>query len=197
MLNTEDIQKAARHLKDGGTVILPTDTVYGIAANAMDEMAVSKIYAAKGRRFDKPLIVFVKNLGEAENFAGLTPLAQRLAQAFLPGPLSLVLKKRGHQLAKNLTGDFDTIGIRIPDNVIVSALLAACPFPLAVTSANRSGEASPKTLRDVKIPADCILDGGDCALGVVSTVVDARGEMPKILRAGALSEAQIMKGAKA
>ncbi len=190
------LEAAVKVLEAGGIVAFPTDTVYGLAANALDPGAVARIYAAKGRDYDKPLIVFVGDLNDAGSFAEITPLAKRLAARFLPGPLSLVLKKKPGVLAENVTGEFKTVGIRIPDHSLALDLVAACAFPLAVTSANRSGEPSPRAATDINIPVDLLLSGGDLPNGAESTVVDATGKTPEFLRLGALSRAEVEKASK-
>jgi L-threonylcarbamoyladenylate synthase len=193
MSDQKSIEKAASAMAHGGIVAFPTDTVYGLAADATNDDAVSKIYQAKGRSFDKPLIIFVKSLAETENFAVISPLAEKLTKTFLPGPLTLVLNLKPGVLAPRVTGQFDTVGLRIPDNQMALDLIEACPFPLATTSANTSGDPSPKSADEVNVVVDYVLDGGPSKIGLESTVVDASGETPKFYRVGALSEDEILK----
>lgn len=190
----ENIQVAADVLQSGGLVAFPTETVYGLAANALDQKAVARIFEAKGRPADKPLIVFVSDFGAAKRFANFSPLAEKLAKNFWPGALTIVLERvEDCPLPENLTAGFKTIGLRVPDNLTALALTKTLSFPLAVTSVNLSGQPSPAKAGDITLPVELILDGGASELGIESTVIDARGDTPVFLREGATSRAEIEK----
>ena len=183
------LRDAAGLLRSGALVAFPTETVYGLGGDARDDGAVAAIFAAKGRPRFNPLIAHLPGLAEVERYARLTPLAQRLAQAFWPGPLTLVLPLRGG-LSPLVTAGLDTVAIRVPAHPVAQALLQAFGGPLAAPSANPSGRISPVTARHVleglggRIAA--VVDGGDCAVGLESTILDATGEVPVLLRAGGL-----------
>lgn len=189
--NSEAIKQAAQALARGEIVAFPTETVYGLGANALDARAVAKVFAAKERPRFNPLIVHVPNLETAESYAAIDATARRLAQAFWPGPLSLVLKKRsGCGIADLVSAGLDTIALRAPAHPVAQALLEAAKFPIAAPSANRSGRVSPTTAAHVESelgerPA-MILDGGPCPLGIESTVVSVIDGEPGLLRPGAL-----------
>jgi L-threonylcarbamoyladenylate synthase len=192
----ETIEKAARALAQGEIVAFPTETVYGLGANALDASAVAKIFASKERPRFNPLIVHVPGLAEAETYAAVSPTARKFAEAFWPGPLSLVLKKRaGCGIADLVTAGLDTIALRAPAHPIARALLAEAKLPIAAPSANRSGRVSPTTAAHVaaelgEIPA-MILDGGPCRLGIESTVISVVGDKPVLLRLGGTPREEI------
>lgn len=186
------IAAAAEHLRAGRLVAFPTETVYGLGADATNAHAVAQIFAAKGRPRFNPLIVHVLSADDAGVQAVLTPLARRLAEAFWPGPLTLVLDKRGSSpLSDLVTGGLASLAVRAPDHPIARALLAATGRPLAAPSANRSGHVSPT--QAAHVDADLgnrvamVLDGGATAHGLESTIVDARGATPVLLRPGAVT----------
>ena len=190
-----DIQKAGDLLRAGQVVGIPTETVYGLAANALDEAAVAKIFAAKGRPQDNPLIIHISALDQLEDLAEeISPAVWQMAEHFWPGPLTMVVKKKDIVPDRTSAG-LDTVGIRMPSHPVARAIIDAAGVPLAAPSANTSGKPSPTTARDVlddmngKIPA--IVDGGACTVGVESTVVDMTGEFPQILRPGAITEEMI------
>lgn len=190
----ENIQAAVRVLEAGGRVAFPTETVYGLAANALDEKAVAGIFKAKDRPAGKPLIIFVADKKTAKKFAKFSPLAEKLAENFWPGALTLVLDKAEDcRFPQNVTAGYRTIGIRVPNNPTALALVKALSFPLAVTSVNLSGQPSPVNAADISIPVDLILDGGASELGIESTVIDATGGTPVFLREGATPRAEIEK----
>jgi L-threonylcarbamoyladenylate synthase len=188
---TEAIDQAAEALRRGEIVAFPTETVYGLGANALDARAVAKIFAAKERPRFNPLIVHVPDLAAAERYAVMTGTARRLAEAFWPGPLSLVLKKRpGCGIADLVSAGLDTLALRAPAHPVARALLAAAKLPIAAPSANRSGRVSPTTAEHVEaelgdLPT-MILDGGPCPLGIESTVIGVIGDAPALLRPGAV-----------
>lgn len=176
----EDIIIAAEILKSGGVAAIPTETVYGLAANALDESAVSEIFKAKGRPQDNPLIVHIADFKDIYNYVKTVPQnALKLAEAFWPGPLTMVLPKKDI-IPMATSGGLDTVGIRYPYHKTARAIIKACGFPLAAPSANLSGSPSPTTLKHVlddmntRIPA--VVDGGDCSVGVESTVVSFDNE---------------------
>ena len=205
------VEQAVRCLRQGGLVAIPTETVYGLAADASNEQAVRKIFSAKGRPSDHPLIVHLAapsmpdaslaNRSDAW-FKLIAPWARdlpedamRLVEAFWPGPLTLVLKKDKHVLSA-VTGGQDTIALRSPDHPVAQALLQAFGGGLAAPSANRFGKVSPTRAADVSAEfrdqADLlILDGGDCAVGIESTIVDMSSGAPVLLRPGAITPEQI------
>lgn len=183
------LRDAAGLLRDGKLVAFPTETVYGLGGDARDDQAVAGIFAAKGRPRFNPLIAHLPDLDQVERYARLTPLARRLAQAFWPGPLTLVLPLKGG-LSPLVTAGLETVAIRVPAHPVAQALLRAFDGPLAAPSANPSGRISPVSARHVleglggRIAA--VVDGGDCAVGLESTILDATGEAPILLRAGGL-----------
>jgi L-threonylcarbamoyladenylate synthase len=193
-LQTAEIDRLAALLRGGAVVAFPTETVYGLGADAGNPDAVLRIYETKGRPRFNPLIVHCADLAMAERFAVFSPLALRLA-AFWPGPLTLVLpRKPGARLSDIVTAGLDTVGIRIPDHPLALALIRAAGVPLAAPSANPSGKLSPTTAEQVNkgfeglVP---VLDGGDSTRGVESTIVAVDGEAVTQLRAGALSREEI------
>jgi L-threonylcarbamoyladenylate synthase len=191
------IARAARVLSAGGLVALPTETVYGLAARADSDAAVAAIYRAKGRPDFNPLIVHVLDIAAAARLAALDPRALRLAEAFWPGPLTLVLPKRADAgLAAAVTAGLETVALRCPAHPIMRAVLAAGNLSLAAPSANRSGGVSPTSAAHVASSlggkCDLILDGGSCEAGIESTIVAlrARGGW-QILRPGPVTETQV------
>ena len=185
------IRRAAQALARGEIVAFPTETVYGLGANALDARAVARVFAAKERPRFNPLIVHVPGLAEAAEYGLLNATAQRLAEAFWPGPLSLVLKRRSTcGIADLVSAGLDTLALRAPAHPVAQALLAEAKIPIAAPSANRSGRVSPTTAAHVEAelgerPA-MILDGDACPLGIESTVVSVIGDTPSLLRPGAV-----------
>ncbi|MDZ7705076.1 MAG: L-threonylcarbamoyladenylate synthase [Trueperaceae bacterium] len=182
---------AGELLRAGRLVAFPTETVYGLGADATTPAAVAGIFAAKQRPADNPLIVHLaaaERMGEVAS--EVTPLAERLAAAFWPGPLTLVLDARP-ELPRETTGGLDTVAVRVPDHPVAITLLQVAAVPVAAPSANRSGRPSPTTaghvLADLGGAIDAVVDGGSCPLGVESTVVDARGEVAVVLREGGVT----------
>ncbi len=192
---SEVLSWASELLRRGEVVAFPTETVYGLGANALDPNAVKKIYDAKGRPSQNPLIVHVASIEAMLPLVReVSPLSQKLAERFWPGPLTLIFPK-SDLVPDIVTGGGDTVAIRIPSHTYARALLRECGLPLAAPSANRSNSLSPTTAQHVadslgdRIPL--ILDGGPTQEGIESTVVDASGPIPKVLRYGALSIAEI------
>jgi L-threonylcarbamoyladenylate synthase len=185
------IRQAAQALARGEIVAFPTETVYGLGGNALDARAIAKVFAAKERPRFNPLIVHVPGIEAAERYAVMNEVASRLAEAFWPGPLSLVLKKRpACGIADLVSAGLDTIALRSPAHPVAQALLVASALPIAAPSANRSGRVSPTTAAHVAAELGerptMILDGGPCRLGIESTVVSVIDEEPGLLRPGAL-----------
>jgi L-threonylcarbamoyladenylate synthase len=192
------IQRAAACLAAGDLLGLPTETVYGLAARADDDAAVAKIFAAKGRPSEHPLIVHVLNAEDAALFAAeLAPVAQRLMAAFWPGPLTVIVP-RAAGMAQAAAGGQATVGLRCPAHPVARALLAAARAlgvaGVAAPSANRFGRVSPTRAAHVVEefgPTLLVLDGGECALGIESSIVDCSRAHPVLLRPGVLTQAQI------
>ncbi len=190
--NPETIAKAAEIIRAGQLVALPTETVYGLGADATNPEAVAKIFTAKGRPSFNPLIVHVPSLELAGTLAELTPLAKSLADAFWPGPLTLILPRDKQRRVPDITvAGLDTIAIRIPNHPIALELLIKAEVPIAAPSANLSGHVSATTAAhvadDFGASVTLILDAGPTVHGVESTVIDATGNVPVILRPGAIT----------
>lgn len=195
------LAEAAKILRAGGLVGFPTETVYGLGARAFDGRAARRVYRAKGRPSDNPLIVHVDGPKMLSQVARkVTPLARKLIAAFWPGPLTLVLEKTARVPAA-VTGGRKTVAVRCPDHPAALALIRALGEPIAAPSANRSGRPSPTTAAHVRRDLDgrvpLILDGGPCRKGLESAIVDARGKIPVLLRPGTLSAEAIALAAGA
>jgi L-threonylcarbamoyladenylate synthase len=194
----EAIATAAHALAAGELVALPTETVYGLGARADDDAAVAKVFAAKGRPADHPLIVHVADIAGAQAFAAeWSPLAQRLAEAFWPGPLTLIVPRREGHGAAAAAGQ-DSIGLRCPAHPVAHELLRAAALQgvagVAAPSANRFGRVSPTTAQHVQQEFGdtlLVLDGGACPVGIESTIVDCTRGMPVLLRPGMLTRTQV------
>jgi L-threonylcarbamoyladenylate synthase len=188
--NPEVLAEAAEVLRRGGLVALPTETVYGLGANALDPAAVARVFAAKGRPADNPLIVHVGTLEQARALVTDWPdEAQRLAERFWPGPLTLVLPKRSH-VPDLVTAGLPAVGIRMPAHPVALAFLRSLDFPVAAPSANRYMSVSPTRADHVVAGlgdrVDLVLDGGACDVGIESTVLDLSGDRPLLLRPGGI-----------
>ena len=193
----KDIDIAARTLKEGGLVVFPTETVYGLGANALDADAVSKIFEAKGRPADNPLIVHISDYDMLSGLALEIPdKAKTLMENFWPGPLTVILKA-SDKIPRGVTAGLDTVGIRMPSNAVARELIAKAGVPVAAPSANLSGKPSPTTFEHVyedmngRVPV--IINGGNCDVGVESTVIDLSGDGAIIYRPGGVTEKQISK----
>ena len=189
------IAQAAEVIRAGGLVGMPTETVYGLAANALDPVAIARIYAAKGRPSHNPLIAHVADARTAQQLAAEWPImAQALAAQFWPGPLTLVVRRKAI-IPNELTAGLDTFGVRVPDHPVALALIRACGVPLAAPSANKFTEVSPvsaaQVARGLGDAVDLILDAGRTRVGIESTVVDVSGATPVILRPGMISREAI------
>ncbi|MDT7847639.1 L-threonylcarbamoyladenylate synthase [Streptomyces justiciae] len=191
MARTSDIETAASVLRDGGLVAIPTETVYGLGANAEDPAAVARIFHVKGRPPSHPLIVHIGGAEQLAEWVEEVPATARLlAEHFWPGPLTLVLR-RGRRVPLEATGGLETVAVRVPDHPLTLALLSAFGGGVTAPSANRFGSVSPTTSDHVRAElgdaVDFVLDGGPCEVGVESTIVDVTGEIPSILRPGGVS----------
>lgn len=190
-LNSDVIAKAADIIKNGGLVAFPTETVYGLGGNALDREAAKKIYAAKGRPSDNPLIAHISDISElAPLVKSVSSKAKILMDAFWPGPLTLVFEK-SDIVPYETTGGLDTVAVRYPENKVAKAFIAACGVPIAAPSANTSGKPSPTRASHVAYDMDgridMIIDGGSCEFGLESTIVDTTGDIPCLLRPGAVT----------
>ena len=187
----EDLMEAAEIIRAGGLVAFPTETVYGLGANALDEEAAKKIYAAKGRPSDNPLIAHISCMEELEPLVSRIPEAGRkLAEAYWPGPLTMVFPKSS-VVPYGTTGGLDTVAVRMPSDPVARRLIALAGVPIAAPSANTSGRPSPTTAQhvwqDMNGKIEMILDGGPVGIGVESTIVDVSGQVPTLLRPGAVT----------
>ncbi len=189
---TEDsLALAAKLLADGQLVAFPTETVYGLGANAFNKDAVLGIFAAKGRPADNPLIVHIHDRSQLNDICEVTPAALRLMDAFWPGPLTIILPRKA-AVPREVSAGLDTVAVRMPSHPVAAALLRACGLPIAAPSANRSGKPSPTTaahvLEDMDGRIPLILDGGPCDVGLESTVISLVDERPCILRPGGVTK---------
>lgn len=191
------LEKGASAIRRGGLVAFPTETVYGLGANGLDERAVKSIYQAKGRPSDNPLILHIANLCEVAKLAEEIPAnARALMEKFWPGPLTVILK-RTRVVPDVVTGGLDTVAIRMPSAVIARQLVHLSGVPIAAPSANISGRPSPTqagdVLHDMNGKIDVVIDGGPCDVGVESTIVDCTTPVPTILRPGGVTREQLME----
>ena len=190
-ITTESLKLASELIKNGEVVAFPTETVYGLGVSAYDSEGVKKVFLAKGRPSDNPLIVHIADISDLNQVAlEITDNAKKLLNAFAPGPITVVLKKR-KEIAEEVSASLDTVGVRIPSHKGAREFIKACGLPIAAPSANTSQRPSPTTALAVyddmqgKIPL--ILDGGNCDVGIESSVIDCRFETPVILRAGKIT----------
>ena len=194
---SEPVRQAVHVLRNGGLVGLPTETVYGLGADARNPAAVARIFAAKQRPVDHPLIVHVGHAEQLRDWAREVPEdAWRLAQAFWPGPLTMILSRAAHVLDA-VTGGQDTVALRMPDHAVALAVLVEFGDGIAAPSANRYGRVSPTSAlhvhEELGDAVDLILDGGSCSVGIESTIVDmSRGDL-RVLRPGAISDADLQQ----
>lgn len=182
------IERAAQILKAGGLVAFPTETVYGLGGNGLSSLASSKIYEAKGRPSDNPLILHIASIEQLYPLVEKVPeIAEKLIEAFWPGPMTLIMKKSS-VVPKETTGGLDTVAIRMPAHPVALALIKAAGLPIAAPSANASGRPSPTcaahVCEDLSGRIDMIIDGGDVGIGIESTIIDVTGDIPTILRPG-------------
>ena len=191
----EDIQQAAEIIREGGLVAFPTETVYGLGADALNPEAVGKVYAAKGRPSDNPMIVHISSKDDLEHLTfEITEDMKKLADVFWPGPLTMVVPARP-VVPRVTTGGLDTVAVRMPSDMTAAALITSSGVPIAAPSANLSGKPSPTTARhvidDLDGRIDAIIEGGDCQVGIESTVVDMTGSIPAVLRPGIITREQL------
>ncbi|MES0873653.1 L-threonylcarbamoyladenylate synthase [Sinimarinibacterium thermocellulolyticum] len=189
--------EAVTRLRDGGLVAFPTETVYGLGADARNPAAVARIFAAKGRPADHPLIVHLADAAQLRDWACEVPrVARRLARKFWPGPLTMILP-RAAGVPDAVTGGLDTVALRVPAHPLALALLRAFDGGIAAPSANRYGRVSPTRAEHVReelgAAVDLVLDGGPCAVGIESTIVDVTGDRARILRPGPITKRQLME----
>ena len=189
--DSEDIKKVAHILQDGGVVAIPTETVYGLAGNALKGECVRKIYQAKGRPSDNPLIVHISDISQwAPLVKEIPESAMALAEKFWPGPLTIILPK-SDIIPAEICGGLDTVAVRMPSDEIARAIISECGFPLAAPSANTSGKPSPTSAKHVQEDLDgkieAIVDSGECSVGIESTVITLTTDIPRLLRPGGIT----------
>lgn len=189
------IKECASIIRNGGTVAFPTETVYGLGANALSVVAVEKIYVAKNRPPIKPLSVCVSDIGMADSVAYINDMAEKLFKAFLPGPLTIVLPKR-KGVPSIVTAGMDTVGIRVPSNIIAQGIVKQSGVPIALPSANLSGQGSLSRGEEVVQAlfgrVDAVIDAGETSVGTESTIISLVDE-PKILRLGAIPADEVLR----
>lgn len=194
------VERAVRILKNGGIVAFPTDTVYGLGANAFDEDAVLRVYEAKARPREFALTLLLADISQIKVVAEDIPkIAWKLAERFMPGALTIVLNK-SMTVSNMITGEGNTVAVRVPNHPVPIALIKGLGAPITGTSANRSGEPSPITAVDVykqlRSKVDLIIDGGKCPIGISSTVLDLTTNPLKMIREGTITREQIMSVCK-
>jgi L-threonylcarbamoyladenylate synthase len=195
-MNDDDVvARAVGVLRGGGVVAIPTETVYGLAADVANAAAIARVYAIKGRPTEHPLIVHVHDAAALDGYvADVTPALRALAARFWPGPLTAIVA-RGPRTPRAVTGGQDTVAVRVPEHPLARAILAAFGGALAAPSANRFGRISPTSAEHVRADlgdeVDLIVDGGPARVGVESTIVDLTGAVPAVLRAGAVTASQL------
>lgn len=186
----KDLLRAADILRRGDLVVFPTETVYGLGGNALDAAAAKKIYAAKGRPSDNPLIIHIAKPEDAVHYAVPNDTYERLAKAFMPGPLTVILPKRDC-IPTTVTGGLDTVAVRCPSHPVARRLIELSEIPIAAPSANLSGKPSPTSAahvaQDMDGRVEMILDGGDCEIGLESTIVKLDGDRVTLLRPGGIT----------
>ena len=195
--NTEELKIVCNLIKNGELVIFPTETVYGIGANALDSNAVNKIFIAKGRPSDNPLIVHIANKSDIDKIAkDITKMEKKLINSFMPGPFTIILKRK-ECVPNNVSAGLDTVAVRMPDNIIAKAIITYSGVPIAAPSANISGRPSGSSVDDIRKELEgkvsAIVDGGKSNIGLESTVVKVVDEVPVILRPGKVTPEQIEK----
>jgi len=194
--NNPQVVDAAHFLQENEVVALPTETVYGLGGNAESDVAVEKIYAAKGRPSDNPLIIHIGDKKQIHAFVREIPKkAELLMETFWPGPLTIIFKKKSGVLSNKATAGLDSVAVRMPDHPVALALLKKCQLPIAAPSANSSGKPSPTKAQHVIDDLDGkiagVLDGGSTGVGVESTVLDCTEDIPVILRPGGVTKEQL------
>ena len=194
-IDDKKLQEVANIIRQGGIVVFPTETVYGIGTNGLDSKAISKLYHVKQRPLNKPISLLVSSLEMVKAVTeNISDIEYKLMEAFFPGPLTIILKKN-KLVPNNLTNNTDTVGIRLPDNIIARKLIEYANVPIATPSANISGKPSGINIQDIikdfGDKVDYYIDGGPSKLGIGSTIVKIDGNEPIILRKGSISEEEI------
>ena len=187
---SEELKAAAQIILSGGLVVFPTETVYGLGGNGLLSDAAQKIYSAKGRPSDNPLIIHIAEPNDADKYSHTGDIYYRLADAFMPGPLTVIMPKR-ECIPHSVTGGLETVAVRCPSHPIANALIKECGVPIAAPSANISGRPSPTSakyvIEDMDGRVDMIIDGGECEIGLESTIVKIDGNTLTLLRPGAIT----------
>ena len=194
-IDDKKLQEVANIIRQGGIVVFPTETVYGIGTNGLDSKSISKLYHVKQRPLNKPISLLVSSLEMVKAVTeNISDIEYKLMEAFFPGPLTIILKKN-KAVPNNLTNNTDTVGIRLPDNIIARKLIEYANVPIATPSANISGRSSGTNIQDIikdfGDKVDYYIDGGPSELGIGSTIVKIDGNEPIILRKGSISEEEI------
>ena len=195
LLTEKEVDQAAAILRDGGLVGIPTETVYGLGADGLNGEAVSRIFEAKGRPQDNPLILHIPDVSWLERYCKEIPLtAYRLAEAYWPGPMTMILYHKD-MVPQSVTAGLDTVGMRCPSHKLCRDIIAAAGVPVAAPSGNTSGRPSPTTaqhmMEDMDGKIDAIVDGGPCSVGVESTIIDLTCQPPRLLRPGGITLEQL------
>ena len=196
-IDLDKLKEISKIIKSGGIVVFPTETVYGIGTNGLNKEAISRLYDVKQRPTSKPISLLVSSIDMVEKVAcDITDMEYKLMEKFFPGPLTIILKKKSI-VPDNLTNNTDTVGIRMPDNIVARKLIEYANVPIATPSANISGKPSGininKIMEDFKDKVDYYIDGGQSKLGIGSTIVKIENEYPVILREGSISKKQILE----
>ena len=196
-IDFDKLKEISQIIKNGGIVVFPTETVYGIGTNGLNKEAISRLYEVKQRPTNKPISLLVSSIDMAEMVAkDITDMEYKLMEKFFPGPLTIILKKKSN-VPDNLTNNTDTVGIRMPDNIIAKKLIEYANVPIATPSANISARPSGtkinNIMEDFKDKVDYYIDGGQSKLGIGSTIVKIENGYPVILREGSISKKQILK----
>ena len=193
--NIENITRAAGIIRAGGLVVFPTETVYGLGANALDRTAACKIYEAKGRPSDNPLIIHLADINDAEKYSYTCDLYYKFASKFMPGALTIILPKRDC-IPNEVTGGLNTVALRVPSHSIANALIKAAEVPIAAPSVNLSGKPSPTTIKhvidDMNGRVNAIIDGGDSTIGLESTIIKIDGDKVTLLRPGGITYEELL-----
>ena len=196
-IDFDKLKEISQIIKNGGIVVFPTETVYGIGTNGLNKEAISRLYEVKQRPTNKPISLLVSSIDMAEMVAkDITDMEYKLMEKFFPGPLTIILKKKSN-VPDNLTNNTDTVGVRMPDNIIAKELIEYANVPIATPSANISGKPSGTDINtimnDFKDKVDYYIDGGKSKLGIGSTIVKLENGYPVILREGSISKKQILE----
>ena len=197
IINLDKLKEISEIIKKGGIVVFPTETVYGIGTNGLNKEAISKLYEVKKRPTTKPISLLVSSINMVDMVAqDITDMEYKLMEKFFPGPLTIILKKKSI-VPDNLTNNTDTIGIRMPDNIIARKLIEYANVPIATPSANISAKPSGTNIKtimnDFKDKVDYYIDGGKSKIGIGSTIVKIENGYPLILREGSISKKQILE----